>query len=205
MGITEVKHTRKMSLMKLAIFIVSIMFVITSIMCIIISAYKGLYLLKPEKKSINNSPSEYGLNYQDIEILSEDGKTTLSGWVLEPIERPKMNIIFSHGYGENRLEEGMPFLSLANELLEKGYRVIAFDFRHSGNSEGDMTSLGVKEKMDLLGVINWTTKQYEEPIGLLGASMGAATSLLAAAESKDVIAVVADSPFSDLHDYLREI
>src|SRR5690606_30961518 len=150
------------------------------------------------------TPSDYGINYQDIDILSEDGKTKLSGWVLEPEGQPKITIIFSHGYGENRIEEGMPFLSLAKELLDNGYRIITFDFRNSGESEGDMTTIGVKEKLDLLGVINWANNHFEEPIGLLGVSMGAGTSLLAAAESKDVIAVVADSPFSDLHEYLKE-
>ena len=39
---------------------------------------------------------------------------------------------------------------------------------------------------------------------LLGFSMGASTAILAAAESQDVDAVIADSPFSDLTSYLDE-
>ncbi|MBS4198266.1 alpha/beta hydrolase [Bacillus sp. FJAT-49732] len=193
-----------MSITKLTIIIISIIIALTLIVCSAISAYTGLNLLRPDKKTIDVSPSDIGFNYQDIKILSEDGETKLSGWVLDPEVQPKMNLIFAHGYGENRIEEGMPFFSLADVLIKKGYRIITFDFRHSGNSEGDMTTIGIKEKLDLLGVINWTKNNYKEPIGLLGVSMGASTSLLAGAESKDVIAVVADSPFSDLHDYLKE-
>ncbi|MBS4197442.1 alpha/beta hydrolase [Lederbergia citri] len=205
MSVSAVKQTvKKRSMMKRAVIIICSLFFLAILIFMVASVYKGLALLKPDKKTINVTPKDYGIYYQDINIFSEDGKTELSGWVLEPEGQPKMNIIFSHGYGENRIEEGMPFLSLAKELLDRGYRIITFDFRHAGESEGDMTTIGVKEKLDLLGVINWTNNNFEEPISLLGVSMGATTSLLAAAESKDVIAVVADSPFSDLHEYLKE-
>src|SRR5690625_5772218 len=66
-----------------------------------------------------------------------------------------------------------------------------------------MATVGAKEQLDLLGVIDWVDENYEEPIGLLGISMGASTSLLAAAQTDDVIGVVADSPFSDLQEYLK--
>ena len=41
-----------------------------------------------------------------------------------------------------------------------------------------MTTVGVKEKRDLLGAIDWTTANFDEPVGLLGISMGASTSNL---------------------------
>src|SRR5690625_7023528 len=55
----------------------------------------------------------------------------------------------------------------------------------------------------MLGAIDWATDHYEEPVGLLGISMGASTALLAGSQSDDVVGVVADSPFSDLEDYLK--
>ncbi|WP_144461327.1 alpha/beta hydrolase [Siminovitchia fortis] len=171
--------------------------------CIGVSVYVGTNLTKPAKKAIEVLPSDYEMEYKDIEFMSKDEKTKLSGWVLEPPGTAKMNVVFAHGYKGNRYEENIPFLPLASNLLADGYRVIMFDFRHAGESDGEMTTVGVKEKLDLLGAIDWTAENYEEPVGLLGISMGAATSILAAADSEDVIAVVADSPFSDLHDYLK--
>ncbi|VEF48970.1 dipeptidyl aminopeptidase/acylaminoacyl-peptidase-like protein [Bacillus freudenreichii] len=168
-----------------------------------ISVYVGTNLTKPEKKAIDILPSDYEMVYKDIEFMSKDAKTKLSGWVLEPPVPAKMNVVFAHGYKGNRYEENIPFLPLASNLLADGYRVIMFDFRYAGESEGEMTTVGVKEKLDLLGAVDWTAEHYDEPVGLLGISMGAATSILAAAESEDVIAVVADSPFSDLHNYLK--
>ncbi|GIN20835.1 alpha/beta hydrolase [Siminovitchia fordii] len=171
--------------------------------CIGISVYVGTNLTKPAKKAIEVLPSDYEMKYKDIEFMSKDEQTKLSGWVLEPEVPVKMNLVFAHGYKGNRYEENIPFLPLASNLLADGYRVIMFDFRYAGESEGEMTTVGVKEKLDLLGAIDWTTAHYQEPVGLLGISMGASTSILAAAESEDVVAVVADSPFSDLHDYLK--
>ncbi|RST57890.1 alpha/beta fold hydrolase [Siminovitchia terrae] len=171
--------------------------------CIGISVFVGTNLTKPVKKEIEVLPSDYEMAYKDIEFMSKDEETKLSGWVLEPSVPAKMNVIFAHGYKGNRYEENIPFLPLASNLLADGYRVIMFDFRYAGESEGEMTTVGVKEKLDLIGAIDWTTANYEEPVGLLGISMGASTSILAAADSEAVIAVVADSPFSDLHDYLK--
>lgn len=188
---------------KIAWIAVVTIILITFAACVGISIYVGTNLTKPEKKTIDVLPSDYEMEYKDIEFMSKDERTKLSGWVLEPSVPAKMNIIFAHGYKGNRYEENIPFLPLASNMLADGYRVIMFDFRYAGESEGEMTTVGVKEKLDLLGAVDWTTSHYDEPVGLLGISMGAATSILAAAESEDVIAVVADSPFSDLHNYLK--
>ena len=91
----------------------------------------------------------------------------------------------------------------SSTFAENGYRVVMFDFRASGLSGGKMITVGAKEKLDLLGVINWVETNTEEPIILYGISMGAATSILAGSENENVQAVIADSPFSDLRGYLE--
>ncbi|MFS0645312.1 alpha/beta hydrolase [Siminovitchia sp. 179-K 8D1 HS] len=211
MGPTEINREtainggpKKWSRKKLVYSTLAVLLLLIAAACIAISIYVGTNLTKPAKKPIDISPSDYEMDYQDIEFYSNDAKTKLAGWVLEPPVPAKMNVIFAHGYKGNRYEENIPFMPLANNLLAKGYRIVMFDFRYAGESEGDMTTVGVKEKLDLLGAIDWTAAHYDEPIGLLGISMGASTSILAAAESEDVAAVVADSPFSDLHDYLQQ-
>ncbi|MBA2875265.1 alpha/beta hydrolase [Thermaerobacillus caldiproteolyticus] len=171
--------------------------------CIGISIYVGWQLTHKERKQILETPSDYGMTCQDAEFISKDGKTKLKGWVIEPEKQAKMTVIFSHGYGGNRYEPNVPFLPLAQRLVTEGYRIIMFDFRASGESGGDMITLGAKEKYDLLGVIDYAKHHYSEPIVLYGVSMGAATSILAAGMSEDVKGVIADSSFSDLEGYLR--
>ncbi|AMX83806.1 alpha/beta hydrolase [Geobacillus subterraneus] len=171
--------------------------------CIGVSVYVGWQLTHKERQPITETPHDYGMTYENATFISKDGKTRLKGWIISPQKPARMTVVFAHGYGNNRVQENVPFLPLAKRLAAEGYRVVLFDFRASGESGGDMITIGVKEKDDLLGVIDYAKKHFHEPIALYGVSMGAATSILAAAEDGDVRGVIADSPFSDLESYLR--
>ncbi|MGG6431602.1 alpha/beta hydrolase [Anoxybacillus sp. D401a] len=173
------------------------------IVCTAISIYVGWNLTHKERKAVTETPTAYGMTYKDVTFASKHDGVKLKGWVIEPTKQAKMTVIFSHGYGGNRYEPNVPFLPIAKELIDEGYRVIMFDFRASGESEGEMTTIGAKEKYDLLGVIDYAKQHYSEPIVLYGVSMGAATSILAASMDEDVQAIIADSAFSDLEEYLR--
>jgi len=188
---------------KIVGIIVAVLLLLAIIICVVISIYVGYSMTHPEKKPIDQLPSDYGMEYDEIGFSSKEDGLNLAGWVLHPEESPKMTVILAHGYKGNRFEDHVSFFSMAEDLLEKGYRVVMFDFRYAGDSDGKMATVGAKEQLDLLGVIDWVDENYEEPIGLLGISMGASTSLLAAAQTDDVIGVVADSPFSDLQEYLK--
>ena len=115
-------------------------------------------------------------------------------------------IIFAHGYGKNRLQDDVPGLDVAAALTEGGYNVLMFDFRNSGESAGERTTVGQDEVLDLAGAVDWVRRTHGsgQRIGLLGWSMGAVTAILAAGGSVQVDAVVADAPFSDLRTYLDE-
>ena len=64
-------------------------------------------------------------------------------------------------------------------------------------------SAGYYEQRDLLGAIDYVKGRGFEHIGVLGFSMGAVTTLIAAASSSDIDAVVADSSFADLKDVME--
>lgn len=182
---------------------IGIIILLAIIVCVGISIYVGHSMTHPDKKPIDQFPSDFGIEYDDISFVSHDQTTELSGWVLHPENSPKMTMIFAHGYKGNRIEDHISFMSMAKDLIERDYRVIMFDFRYAGDSEGDMSTVGAKEQLDLLGAIDWAVDHYNEPVGLLGMSMGASTAILSASQSDEVIGVVADSPFSDLEDYLK--
>ncbi|MBE0344154.1 hypothetical protein E4V51_30230, partial [Paenibacillus sp. 28ISP30-2] len=67
-------------------------------------------------------------------------------------------------------------------------------------------SLCLHGKYDLLGAVSYLKSRDHtgDNIGVIGFSMGAATSLLAASESDDIKAVIADSPFRNAGLFLRE-
>ncbi len=178
--------------------------VLTLIGCWGISFVVAWKLSHPKRKPIDETPADYGLVFEPIDFFSRDGSTRLKGWFLPAEGEAKMTLIFAHGYRGNRLVRSLPGLHLASSLVKSGYHVVMFDFRRSGESEGSLTTVGLHEKLDILGAIDWVKNDFPGRIGLVGFSMGAAAALLAAADSFDVRGVVADSSFSHLTRYLSD-
>ena len=167
-----------------------------------VAGYVGWQLTHPEPEPIAAYPADYGLEKLDIEFRSALGGVLLKGWLI-PAQDSKKIVIFAHGYGDNR-SVVKPTLPLAKALHDQGIASLLFDFRNSGESEKDITSVGQFEKADLLSAIDYAKSLGYEQIGLIGFSMGGATALIAAPETNDVRFVVADSPFADLETYLRD-
>ncbi|MCY9508579.1 lysophospholipase [Paenibacillus larvae] len=174
--------------------------------CSGIALYVGWQLTHPKRKTVDDSPDRYGLTYEPISFASRSKDVRLQGWFIPALTPPaKMTLILAHGYAGTRLELGLPMLAFAKDLISEEFQVVMFDFRNCGESEGTMTTVGYHEKQDLLGAIDWVKeKEPSQPIGLIGYSMGAATSILAAGEEPDVMGVVADSPFHRLTPYVRD-
>lgn len=175
-----------------------------------ISLYVGLKLVTPKREELSKLPKDYGLVYDNISFNSKYDKVLLKGWWIPAqnngqTKESKKTIIFSHGYGDSKALLDISVLNLAKRLCGEGYNVLTFDFRAEGESEGKYVSLGAFEKYDLLTAVDFAKRnKHSDKIGLIGWSMGAVTSILAGAETKNVQAVIADSPFSNLKDYLKE-
>ncbi|WP_232696796.1 alpha/beta hydrolase [Brevibacillus daliensis] len=168
----------------------------------------GMKLLHPPRKPLHQRPDDFGIrSYEEIMFPSKDG-LRISGWYMEAKKEQGVvssTIIFAHGYSQNRLEPHVPALALASDILRAGYDVLMFDFRNAGLSEGTISTIGLYEQRDLMGAVDYAKKlKPDHSIGLIGFSMGAATSLMVAGADPRVDAVVADSPFSSLPDYLRD-
>lgn len=189
---------RRVSKWKIALWTLAVLILAVPL----ISAFVAWNLTHPAKKPLEHSPEAYGLAYETVEFASFDG-TKLRGWWLPAAQTDRV-VIMAHGFRGNRAQD--PALPTAKVLVEQGISVLQFDFRNSGESEGELTTVGLFEKEDLLSAVSYVQQQGHgaNGIGLLGFSMGASTALMAAADSPAVEAVVADSPFADLHTYLGE-
>lgn len=148
--------------------------------------------LRPVRWALDVSPRDFGLPYEDVRFPSEDG-TDLAGWWV-PAKDARATVVLCHGYPSNRrdMQPMIPFLH------EAGYNVLAFDFRRLGESGGDMTTIGLREPLDLHGAVTYAKSRSSRPLGVLGISMGAATAIMEAADDPRVVAVVADSPYAAL-------
>jgi fermentation-respiration switch protein FrsA (DUF1100 family) len=112
-------------------------------------------------------------------------------------------VILLHGFGCRRQE----MLDHAQVLNQAGYSVLLFDFHGQGDSDGDAVTLGFREQQDLLAVVDYLKARDDvdqSNIGVLGISMGASVAIMGAAQSPDIKAVIADSPFESASRAIEE-
>jgi fermentation-respiration switch protein FrsA (DUF1100 family) len=133
--------------------------------------------------------------YQNIELTTKDG-VTLSAWYTPP-KNGKV-ILLAHGLSGNR-PEGFHAM-----FAQNGYGVVSWDFRAHGISGGGFSTLGYYERLDVESALDYALTQPDvEHVGAWGASLGAATIILAAAQRPEIEAVAADSSFPTLEDAMR--
>ena len=139
-----------------------------------------------------NTLRKYQIPYQSIDLVTEDG-IRLSAWYTPP--RKGAVILLAHGYGDNRPEWVHALLA------KKGYGVLAWDARAHGESDGDISTIGYLEVLDVRAALDYVLAQPGvEHVGAWGGSMGGATLIRAAADFPEIEALFIDSSFASLDD-----
>lgn len=178
---------------------------------VVISAYNSWKLLHPDRKDVEVFSSNIVPEYRDINFIGSDKSIVLKGWFFQ-LKSSDRTVILAHSYGKNRLEFGDKSVNMIKSFLDKGYNVFTFDFRNSGQSGGDYTTMGYYEKEDLKAAVTYVSRQGSKHVVLMGFSTGAAASIMAAEDLNaegaqgqvKVEAVIADSPYASLQDYLKK-
>ncbi len=97
---------------------------------------------------------------------------------------PHPAVMILHGFTGQRIEPHRLFVKLARQLTAAGVAALRFDFRGSGESEGefaDMTILG--EVSDALAGLDWLAAQSgidPDRLGVLGLSLGGCVAAITA-------------------------
>lgn len=185
---------------------VAALVLLTAVASAVVAVLVGWNLTHPEREEITIEPESYGVTrYDKVEFRSREDQVLLRGWYVPAEGAPSdRTVILAHGYAGNRHATGTNTLVLARVLPARGYNVLLFDFRGSGESEGEEVTVGYKEFWDLAGAVDFTRERGARKVALIGFSMGGATALLTAARLPEVDAVAADSPFSDFRAYFLE-
>ena len=152
-----------------------------------------------EREEQEDHPSEYGLRYEDVEFLSRKGDVTLEGWYLTSICCGP-TVIVVHGISSNR--SGGEATEVAARLVKVCFNVLLFDLRAHGSSGGDRLTGGIDEAQDVLGAYDYLRSRGipQRDIMVLGRSMGAGASVLAAAAEPEIGALVLDGTYADVTD-----
>lgn len=135
---------------------------------------------------------KYNIEYGSVDLITEDGLRLLA-WYTPP--RNGAVILLAHGYGNKRPEW------VYSLLARKKYGVLAWDARAHGESEGNISTIGYLEVLDVKAALQYVqTQAGVEHIGAWGGSMGGATIIRAAAQFPQIEAVFVDSSFTSLED-----
>jgi dienelactone hydrolase len=136
---------------------------------------------------------------EPVEFRTVDG-LALRGWFAPG--RDGSAVVLVHGLGGNRTQ----LLPEARLLLRRGHSVLVFDSRASGESEGELSTWGDRERSDVAAALQWVrARPGVDParVGLYGFSVGASTVALVAAADPAVRAVALGPVWPSLEAELR--
>lgn len=159
--------------------------------------------LQPPRRPSSRDPGDFGLGFEQVEI--EDGGPRLRGWFVPSIrEGRRPGIVLTHGWGASAEQ----LLPLAATLWEAGFHTVLFDVRGHGQSDpAEFVSIA-RYAEDIRRAFDWLAGRPEvdrDRMGLTGHSMGAAASLLAAAQDDRVKAVASSAGFADFNDLTAQL
>lgn len=151
-------------------------------------------LVAPSPCVVGEPPSE--LNAVEFSVESESG-SVISGWHTRP-ESSDGVIVLLHGIRGSRLA----MLDRARMLHRLGYATVMIDFQAHGESPGDRITVGHLEQHDVHAAVEFARREHpQEPIGVIGVSLGGAAALLAS--PLDVDALVLESVYPTIHDAIH--
>ena len=140
------------------------------------------------------------LEKTDYQVMGEDGYVLHVRLLRNPAAGNRY-ILISHGYTDNRFGA----MKYAKMYLDQGFHVIVYDLRGHGENVPTVCTYSVRERQDLLAMIQDSRKRYPDmtQLGIHGESLGAATSVAVLENQPPVDFVVADCGFSEIIPVLK--
>ena len=130
--------------------------------------------------------------FETVYIESEE---RLEAWWIAHPESKGIVLLF-HGYAGSKSGN----INYAEAFYKKGYSTFLLDFRGSGGSSGNQTTIGYKESKDVLAALNYIKSKHpgQETV-LFGSSMGAVSIMKAFVDySIEPDKVILECPFGSM-------
>lgn len=145
------------------------------------------------------APRTPAVPFTDVRFPARSDGVAVAGSFI-PRQGATRAIIMVHGKDNNRKQEwDGRWVELAANFQRAGFAVLLIDLRGHGQSGDGRFTFGLVERRDVLGAYDWLQSQGFAPghIGVLGLSLGGASSVGAAAGEPGFGAVVVDSMFAE--------
>ena len=163
-------------------------------------------LLKVDReRGFGDAIDDYLNNWERTHFsINSDDAVIRGECILNPngSDSPNKVAVIAHGITAAK-EADIKYAKLFYDL---GYNIIIFDERYFGTSKAKYCTLGMKEAEDIKVICDYAKEVFGEDciLGLHGESMGGA-SVLRMLDTYKPDFVVADCPFSDLEQLIKEV
>jgi len=122
---------------------------------------------------------------------------------------PSPAVLMLHGFTGNRMEAHFLFVKMARRLAAAGYAAMRFDFRGSGESQGNFWEMTVPGEVDdARAALDWLRRHPAvdpDRVVLLGLSMGGAVAAAVAGIDPNVAGLILWSAVADLSGLTRHV
>jgi dipeptidyl aminopeptidase/acylaminoacyl peptidase len=156
---------------------------------------------KVERFVFCGEPIEQGLAFEDVTFETSDG-LTLPAWYMPASDNSTTKaVLLVHGRTADRTE-GMRY---AKAIVAAGYNVLAIDMRHPRQHPDIISTMSYHEKKDVIAALDYLTNDKGiTSIGVMGFSMGAATSIIVMAKDPRIKAGIFSGSYANSMDVLAE-
>ncbi len=184
---------------KVSLGVLALLLSAASVAAVIVTRKEAHRLLTnpvSSRRISTSTPASQHLAYDDAVVTTQDG-LRLVGWFIPATGHSV--VIVQHGYKDAREQ----YLGVAALLHRHGFAVLIPSVRAHDRSDGEQIFFGAKEMLDLDAWYRYLRSRQDvgqEPIGILGVSMGGSLAIEYAAQNPAIKAIVADSAFSSLDD-----
>ena len=142
------------------------------------------------------TPAQFGVRYEAIAIHTRDGEQLRAWWL--HADAPRAGIVYFHGNGGN-LSVWAPIVA---GIAERGYSVVAIDYRGYGSSSGRPSERGLYRDVD--AVLEHVARHHDIHVPLVywGRSLGATMAAYAATIARPD-GLILESGFPDARTLVR--
>lgn len=167
---------------------------------LVVGAMTAAKLTRPKRRfKPEHNPGSRQMPFEEVRFAARGGDADLAGWFV-PAAGSKRALILVHGKDSNRSRFIEYSGAIAVELHRRAFNLLLIDLRGHGQSSESPLSFGIKEHRDILGGFDYLVRRgfHAGAVGVLGQSMGAASTILAAAAEPGIAAAVSDCAYSEI-------
>ena len=162
---------------------------------VLLAVVSGVYALgwilsRPVPARIGPPPAS--LQAEAVALTSQSG-SVIRGW-FSRVPMGRGSVLLLPAVRSNRLS----MVRRAQFLREAGYSTLLIDFQATGESAGDAITFGWRERFDVLAAVQLLNGRLrDQPVAVIGSSLGGAATLLAT-PPLDVQAVVLEAVYPSI-------